>query len=169
MTMHSCRQLAAKISFCSRWLHKTCSGFHFFLSGKNFRARKSRIPQIPCSVRSISQLLFVVDVLLWCFALEENFQPCVRRPRERSGGRTCSISAGTTASPRKCCSTAAWCGASSLGPPQTPKVEQTPPHPHPFRIYVLIKRRCASPRYDRNHKLIVSGMNTDPGLPFFFK
>lgn len=53
----------------------------------------------------------------------EKFQPCVHRPRGTSGGRTCSISVKTTASPRKCCSTAAWCGASSPGPPQTQKVE----------------------------------------------
>lgn len=100
----------------------------FFLGGKKkFGASKSRSAQIPCAVRWILQLFFVTDVLLWCFAIEDKFQPCAHRPREPSGGKTCSISAGTTASPRKFCSTAAWCGASSLGPPQTPKVEYPAP------------------------------------------
>lgn len=53
----------------------------------------------------------------------EKFQPCVHHPRGPSGGKTCSITVKTTASPRKSCSTAAWCGASSPGPPQTRKVE----------------------------------------------
>lgn len=52
------------------------------------------------------------------------FQPCVHQLRGPSGGRTCSISVKTTASPRKSCSTAAWCGASSPGPPQTQKVQK---------------------------------------------
>lgn len=53
----------------------------------------------------------------------EKFQPCVHHPRGPSGGKTCNISVKTTASPRKSCSTAAWFGASSPGPPQTRKVE----------------------------------------------
>ncbi|KAK2863204.1 hypothetical protein Q5P01_002737 [Channa striata] len=51
-----------------------------------------------------------------------SLQPCVHQARGASGGRTCSTFVKTTASPKKSCSTAALCGASSPGPHQTPKV-----------------------------------------------
>lgn len=159
MTMRSCRQLAAKISFCSWWLHKTSSGFcsFFFLSGKKtLGAWKLCLPQIPCAARSIFQLCGWCAAVMFCDRRE--VPPCVHRPREPSGGKTCSISAGTTASPRKFCSTAAWCDASSLGPLQTPKVEYPPPQP--YRIFVLIKQRYASPWYYWNHRLFVRSIST---------
>lgn len=72
--------------------------------------------------RRMVQLIWDLHAVLY-FKLEK-FQPCVLHPRGPSGGTTCSISGKNTASQRKCCSTAAWCGASSAGPPPTPKVEQ---------------------------------------------
>lgn len=52
--------------------------------------------------------------------------PCQRQPRGPSGERTCNISVGTMASPRKSCSTAVWSDASSPGPLLKPKVQRPP-------------------------------------------
>uniref|UniRef100_A0AAQ4RF94 Kv channel-interacting protein 4 n=1 Tax=Gasterosteus aculeatus aculeatus TaxID=481459 RepID=A0AAQ4RF94_GASAC len=51
----------------------------------------------------------------------KRFQPCVHQTRGPSGWRTCGISAEAEGSQRKSCSTAAWCVASSPGPPQNQK------------------------------------------------